>query len=90
MDREIVEGLRSAVAVMTAFVDQYDDEQDAPLANRIVNEYVSEVGVSRLVTGFVHLSIWLLNSIQQQTGTTMEATLQQVASEASRLLDGGQ
>lgn len=90
MDREIVEGLRSAVAVMTAFVGQYDDEQDAPLANRIVNEYVSEVGVSRLVTGFVHLSMWLLNSLQEQTGTPMEATLQQVAAEASRLLDGGQ
>jgi hypothetical protein len=93
MDREIVEGVRSAVAVMTAFLDEYDDHETA-LASQMATQYVSEgggsaEGGSRLVTGFVHLTRWLLGEIETKTGTPPEETLQKVAGEASRLLDGG-
>ncbi|ULN33619.1 hypothetical protein [Mycolicibacterium smegmatis] len=94
MDREIVEGVRSAVGVMTAFVDGYD-EHDTDLASRMASQYVSEGGGpadggSFLVTGFVHLTRWLLGEIETATGQPPEAVLQKVAAEASRLLDGGQ
>ncbi|MFN6542802.1 hypothetical protein [Mycolicibacterium nivoides] len=94
MDREIVGGVRSAVGVMTAFIDGYD-EHETELASQMATEYVSEgggsaEGASYLVTGFVHLTRWLLGEIESATGTPPEETLQKVAAEASRLLDGGE
>jgi hypothetical protein len=81
MDRKTVESVRSAVAVMTAFVDQYDDETETKeLASRIASEYVSEDGYDRLITGFAHLSMWLMQRIKEQTGDEMETTLQALAS----------
>lgn len=92
MDREIVEGVRSAVGVMTAFLGEYDDDQ-TELASRMATQYVSEgggsaEGASFLVTGFVHLTRWLLGEIETTTGIPPEQTLQKVAGQVSKLLDG--
>jgi hypothetical protein len=88
MDRHVVEAFRSAVAVMTAFVDQHDEDEARPvLPNDIANQYVDEEGTSKLITGFVHLSMWLMQNIKNATGDEMETTLQKAGTEAGRLLN---
>ena len=87
MDRIVVEAFSSAVAVMTALVGQYDEDERTPIfANEVANQYVDEEGVSKLITGFVHLSMWLMQRIKVATGDEMETTLQIAGAEAGRLL----
>lgn len=90
VDREMVESTHSAIAVMTALLDESPDVRDnKALTDAVMRDIVSEPGgAGRLIRGLMNLSVALLARVEASSGDSKSEILRKI-SEALTTLDEG-
>lgn len=88
MDRRTLECVQSAIAVMTAALAE--EGKAKTLAVDVANDYLKEPdGNTRLVNGFMQLSVYLLQDIEKYASIPPQETLRALGEATSAWLESG-